>query len=94
MSKTTVQQYQAFWPEGKKGETYAIGGNNEHSNIALCDAILTLLDKIHPKGNGTSYRAQIKFVSDRPGHDYRYAIDPTKIQNELGWKPKFLLKMR
>ena len=73
---------------GKKGETYAIGGNNEHSNIALCDAILTLLDKIHPKGNGTSYRAQIKFVSDRPGHDYRYAIDPIKIQNELGWKPK------
>jgi dTDP-glucose 4,6-dehydratase len=70
--------------EGKSGETYLIGGRNERTNIEIAKTICAILDKKEPKQ--TSYADQIEFVADRPGHDFRYAIDPSKIENELGWK--------
>lgn len=73
--------------EGKIGETYNIGGHNEQRNIEVVEAICHILDELRPKAVG-SYREQIIYVADRPGHDRRYAIDATKIANELGWKPQ------
>lgn len=69
---------------GKKGETYNIGGRNERTNLQIVDRICTILDKEVPKEN--SYKELITFVEDRAGHDRRYAIDATKLENELGWK--------
>ena len=74
--------------KGKAGETYVIGGDNEHNNISIAKTICTILDQVHPKENG-SYTEQITFVKDRLGHDFRYAIDAHKIKTELGWKPQF-----
>ena len=70
---------------GKSGETYNIGGRNERNNLQIVDRVCTILDELKPKASG-SYKDQISFVKDRPGHDLRYAIDATKIENELGWK--------
>jgi len=70
---------------GKAGETYAIGGNNEYNNLFIAEKICKLLDKLQPKQSG-SYKEQIRFVKDRLGHDYRYAIDSSKINEELKWK--------
>lgn len=72
--------------KGKKGETYNIGGRNERENIYIAQTICEMLDKYQPRKNGTSYAELITFVIDRPGHDRRYAIDATKLENELGWK--------
>ena len=69
---------------GKLGETYNIGGRNERENLYIANVICELLDEMLPKK--TSYKEQITFVKDRPGHDFRYAIDASKIENELGWK--------
>ena len=69
---------------GKLGETYNIGGRNERENLYIAHTICKILDTLQPKG--FSYKEQITFVTDRPGHDFRYAIDATKIENELGWK--------
>lgn len=74
--------------KGRCGETYNIGGCNEKANIEIVHTICDLLDKIRPQSDGESYRKQIKFVADRPGHDRRYAIDARKIEGELGWRPK------
>ena len=71
---------------GKIGETYNIGGHNEKKNIDVVLTICDLLDEIVPKEQ--SYREQITYVADRPGHDRRYAIDAEKISRELGWKPQ------
>ena len=71
---------------GKSGETYNIGGHNERNNLQIVDAICSILDKKCPKKSGGSYKDLIVFVSDRPGHDRRYAIDATKLTTELGWK--------
>lgn len=71
----------------KPGETYNVGGDNQKTNIEVVRRICALLDKKRPKADGTSYADQITYVTDRPGHDRRYAIDPTKIGRELGWKP-------
>lgn len=70
---------------GVSGETYNIGGRNERNNLQIVDRVCTILDELKPKESG-SYKDQITFVKDRPGHDLRYAIDATKIENELGWK--------
>ena len=73
---------------GNLGETYVIGGNNEFSNIDIAKKICSLLDEVQPKKIG-SYKDQISFVTDRLGHDFRYAIDAKKIKRELGWTPQF-----
>jgi dTDP-glucose 4,6-dehydratase len=73
---------------GIPGETYNIGGHNEKKNIDVVNTICKTLDEVSPLGNGLSYSTQITFVTDRPGHDYRYAIDASKIEKELGWKPQ------
>lgn len=72
---------------GTVGETYNIGGWNEMANIDIVHTVCDLLDEARPRTDGKSYREQITFVTDRPGHDRRYAIDATKIEKELGWKP-------
>ena len=72
---------------GEIGETYNIGGNNEIKNIDVVTIICSLLDEISPREDGSSYSDLITFVKDRPGHDFRYAIDAGKIQNDLGWSP-------
>ena len=74
--------------KGEPGETYNIGGNNEITNIKIVESICEILDKKIPSKTGNPYAEQIKFVTDRPGHDFRYAIDSSKIKEELGWKPK------
>lgn len=73
--------------EGVVGETYNIGGHNEKQNIEVVKTICKVLDELKPQANGQAYESLITFVKDRPGHDLRYAIDATKIQNELGWTP-------
>ena len=71
--------------DGRVGETYLIGGRAERTNLAVVEAICTLLDARAPRPDGRSFAEQIDFVADRPGHDRRYAIDPSKIERELGW---------
>jgi dTDP-glucose 4,6-dehydratase len=78
----------AVLENGRPGETYNIGGNNELRNIDLVRLLCGLLDEFRPRPDGKPYADQIHFVTDRPGHDLRYGIDATKIQNELGWSPK------
>lgn len=75
---------------GALGRSYNIGGENEATNIDLVRMICAILDQKRPKDVG--YAEQITFVSDRPGHDLRYAIDPTRIRNELGWRPSVTLE--
>lgn len=70
---------------GKSGETYNIGGRNERNNLYIVDTVCSILNELQPKSEG-KYQDQITFVTDRPGHDLRYAIDATKIENELGWQ--------
>lgn len=72
--------------KGVLGESYNIGGENERSNLELVQTLCSILDQKRPKDSG-SYADQITYVTDRPGHDARYAIDPTRIRNDLGWRP-------
>ena len=72
---------------GAVGQSYNVGGRSERRNIDVVEAICDILDEIRPRAAG-SYREQIAFVADRPGHDRRYAIDATKIERELGWRPR------
>ncbi len=74
--------------KGIPGETYNVGGNNEKRNIDLVRLICDILDDLKPRSDGKRYSEQITFVPDRPGHDLRYAIDATKLTEQLGWKPK------
>lgn len=71
--------------KGKAGETYNIGGKNERTNLYIADRICSLMDQLYPSAAG-SHKDLITFVADRPGHDKRYAIDATKISDQLGWK--------
>ncbi|MFY2567210.1 dTDP-glucose 4,6-dehydratase [Achromobacter ruhlandii] len=72
---------------GRLGETYNIGGWNEKANLEVVHTLCALLDELSPRADGQSYATQITFVKDRPGHDRRYAIDATRLERELGWKP-------
>ena len=73
--------------KGIPGETYCLGGNMEMKNIDIAKMICEKLDKIAPAENGKSYSDQIEFVTDRKGHDFRYAIDFSKAKQNLGWQP-------
>ena len=70
------------------GQTYNVGGNAERRNIDVVNGICSLLDQVRPRANGQSYALQISHVADRPGHDFRYAIDASKIRDQLGWTPQ------
>lgn len=83
-----VRALRAVFERGVPGETYNIGGNNEVTNLKVVETICDLLDELAPRGDGVSYRQQMSFVADRPGHDLRYAIDASKIRRELGWTPQ------
>ena len=72
------------YKKGRLGETYNVGGKNERNNLYIANRICEVLDEVRPKRK--SYKQQITFVNDRPGHDFRYAIDASKIESELGWK--------
>jgi dTDP-glucose 4,6-dehydratase len=72
--------------KGTPGRTYNVGGNNERTNLEVVQTICDLLDEFHPASNGNPHRDLIEFVTDRPGHDLRYAIDATRLKQELGWK--------
>ena len=81
----------ALWTvlsKGVPGESYNVGGHNEKTNLEVVETICDLLDRHSPRPDGVSRRTQISFVTDRPGHDQRYAIDPAKIGRELGWTPR------
>ena len=71
--------------KGKAGETYNVGGHNERNNITIVKTICAILDEKHPRANGQKYEELITFVQDRAGHDFRYAIDATKLETQLGW---------
>jgi dTDP-glucose 4,6-dehydratase len=79
--------------QGQIGETYNVGGWNEKTNLEVVEILCAILDELKPKIDGKSYFDQITFVKDRPGHDKRYAIDSSKLESELGWRPKETFKM-
>jgi dTDP-glucose 4,6-dehydratase len=78
----------AVFERGVPGETYNVGGNSERKNIDVVKAICATLDRLSPRADGKPYAGQISFVTDRPGHDHRYAIDAAKIRDALGWEPE------
>ena len=78
----------AVLERGRIGEVYTIGARNEQRNIDVVTSICAVLDQLHPRADGRSYTEQITYVVDRPGHDRRYAIDPSKIERDLYWRPQ------
>jgi dTDP-glucose 4,6-dehydratase len=83
-----VEALLAVVEHGRPGETYCIGGRNERTNLHVVKAICVLLDEFAPSKAIGCHEALITFVADRPGHDLRYAIDPTRICGELRWQPR------
>ena len=73
---------------GAAGRSYNVGGNEERTNLEVVSAVCRILDKLRPAADGSGHENLIEFVADRPGHDHRYAIDASRIKNELGWEPK------
>jgi dTDP-glucose 4,6-dehydratase len=73
---------------GTPGGAWNVGGLNEKTNLEVVHAVCALLDELRPRADGQAYAAQIRFVADRPGHDRRYAVDPSKLRRELGWEPR------
>ena len=86
MSTITRQPSNSWQPTGVSGKSYAIGGRAERRNIDVVQTICRTLDTKRPRPSGKSYLELITMVSDRPGHDRRYAIDPSRIETELGWR--------
>jgi dTDP-glucose 4,6-dehydratase len=82
-----VRALQAVFERGQLGRTYNVGGFNEKQNIEVVHTICAILDTLRPRADGKPYAEQITTVADRPGHDKRYAIDATRIERELGWRP-------
>ena len=78
--------------QGKIGDTYNVGGWNERTNLEVVKALCAILDELRPKADGSKYENQITYVKDRPGHDRRYAIDASKLERELGWRPQETFK--
>ena len=78
----------AVFERGVPGQSYIIGGRAERKNIEVVTRICETLDRIRPRADGKPYKDQFTYVADRPGHDLRYAIDPSKIERELGWKAR------
>ena len=74
--------------KGEPGATYNVGGRNERTNLEVVRTVCSILDELKPRADGSRYDSLIAFVADRPGHDLRYAIDPSKLMTELGWKPR------
>ena len=74
--------------KGVPGETYNVGGHNERTNLEVVKTICSIMDELRPRPDGSKYETLITYVKDRPGHDLRYAIDPTKLMTDLGWKPE------
>ena len=87
-----VRALRAVFERGRPGESYMIGGNSERTNLAVVTTICDTLDRLQPRADGRSYACQIGYVADRPGHDFRYAIDATKLKTELGWQPRETFK--
>ena len=83
-----VRALVAVFERGRPGESYMIGGSSERTNLAVVEQLCRTLDAERPRADGRSYASQISFVADRPGHDFRYAIDATKLRSELGWAPR------
>jgi dTDP-glucose 4,6-dehydratase len=86
---------EAIWHvlrEGKEGQTYIVGGNTQPTNLEVVETICDILDQRLPKSKNIPHRSLIEFVVDRPGHDFRYAMDISKISRELGWSPKYTFK--
>lgn len=75
-----------IYHNGRAGETYNVGGHNERNNITIVKTICSILDELRPRTDGKKYESQIEFVADRAGHDFRYAIDAGKLEQELGWR--------
>ena len=82
-----VRALQAVFERGEPGRTYNVGGSSERQNIEVVRAVCAVLDRMRPRADGRPYAEQIAFVADRPGHDQRYAIDASRIREELGWRP-------
>jgi len=83
-----VRALQAVFERGSVGRTYNVGGHNEKQNIEVVHTLCAILDRLRPRADGRSYAEQITSVADRPGHDKRYAIDASRINDELGWRPQ------
>ncbi len=83
-----VRALQAVFERGTVGRTYNVGGHNEKQNIEVVHTVCAILDRLRPREDGRSYAEQITSVADRPGHDKRYAIDASRINDELGWRPQ------
>ena len=78
------QAIDLIFHKGKVGESYNVGGHNERTNLQIVDTVCNVLNELRP-WSGHDYNELLSFVNDRPGHDFRYAIDPSKISKELGW---------
>jgi dTDP-glucose 4,6-dehydratase len=81
-----VRALHSVFEKGQPGRTYNVGGNNEKQNLEVVETVCAILDRLRPRADSQSYATQIKYVADRPGHDKRYAIDASRIKNELGWE--------
>ncbi len=83
-----VRALHAVFERGKPGRTYNVGGNSEKQNLEVVQTVCAILDRLRPRADGQSYSSQIGYVADRPGHDKRYAIDASRIRDEIGWEPR------